>query len=154
MRRVLLTLALSVLPGAAQATPVDVGLSLGLPRAGIVPVDLSLTSPLLSAADLTLWGRADVTFGLGTTLTPAVGLSVIAQPAESFGAYRPFVGAGATTISSTTGLQLRPVVLAGVQTRFDRLGLRLDGAVVFTDFGPRMNAALGLTYRFTPGGQK
>lgn len=154
MRRALLTLATAILPGAAQATPVDVGVSLGLPRAGIVPLDLSLTGPLLSAGDLTLWGRADVTFGLGTTLTPAAGLSLIAQPAESFGAYRPFVGAGATTVSSTTGLQVRPVVLAGVQSRFERLGVRLDGALVFTDAGPRMNAALGLMYRFTPGGPK
>ncbi|GHF62212.1 hypothetical protein HNQ07_004364 [Deinococcus metalli] len=153
-RHVILAGALLALGGMAGAHPVEVGASVGLPRADIVPVDLSVTSPLLNAGDATVWGRADVTFGLGTTLTPAFGASLIAQPAERYGAFRPFVGAGATTISSTSGLELRPVVLAGLQTRFDRLGVRLDGAMIFTDYGPRVNAALGLTYRFDLGGSK
>lgn len=157
MRRVftlVLSGALLALSGVAAANPVDVGLSLGLPRAGITPIDLSVTSPLLNAGDVTFWGRADATFGLGTTLTPAFGASIIAQPAESYGPFRPFVGAGVTTISSTTGMTVRPVVLAGVQTRFDHIGVRLDGAMVMTDLGPRLNAALGLTYRFDLGGKK
>ncbi|WP_309573129.1 hypothetical protein [Deinococcus sp.] len=146
--------ALLGVSGVAAATPVDVGLSLGLPRADITPIDLSLTTPLLNVGDATFWGRADVTFGLGTTLTPAFGAAIIAQPAESYGSFRPFVGAGATTISSTTGMTVRPVVLAGVQTRFEHVGVRLDGAMVMTEYGPRLNAALGLTYHFDLGGKK
>ena len=133
--------------------------SLGIPRAGIVPTDLSVTAPMFNVGDATLWGRGDVTFGLGTRLMPALGATVIVQPAERYGAYRPFIGAGATTITAQSGTQIRPAVVAGVQTRFDtwgleKLGTRLETAMVFTDRGPRFNAALGLTYRLNLGGTR
>ncbi|ADV66043.1 hypothetical protein [Deinococcus maricopensis] len=158
MKRTLSLLALLAC-GAASAAPLDLGFSVGIPRAGLVPLDLSATAPLFTTGDLTMWARADVTFAAGASLVPAFGATLIAQPAESYGAYRPFVGVGATTISASTGTQIRPTVLLGVQTRLNRpglegLGARFDTAMVFMNGGPRFNAALGLTYRLPLGGHQ
>lgn len=139
--------------GSALAAPVVVGGSVGVPRAGVVPATLTLSTPLVQSPQAELWARGDVTFGLGTRLFPAFGLGLVATSGGGQPPLHPSLGLGATTISSASGMTVRPYALLGLDTSWGKLGARLDTVVVFTDAGPRPSAALGLTYRFDVGSQ-
>jgi hypothetical protein len=115
---------------------------------------MTVTTVLSARADVEVSARADATFGLGTTLLPAFGLGLQAQPTAPYGVVRPILGAGATTISSVSGTVVRPYVLLGLDAGQGALSARLETALVLTDVGPRASAALGLNYRFDLGGAR
>lgn len=137
----------------ALATPIVVGGSVGVPRGGLLPATFTLTTPLTTARDLQIWARGDVTFALGSTLTPAAGLGVLLTPLNRADAFFPTLGFGATTVSSVGSVHVRPYALMGLESTWGRVGTRVEGVMVFTEHGPRPSAALGLTYRFDLGGR-
>lgn len=150
LRRFVSLAAFTAAGTAAAAAPVDVGVGVGIPRSGMTPLTVSVTAydGRVTSAVRFAW-RQDVTFGLGSSLTPAVASSLLLALPMQAGAFtvEPFVGAGLTTVSTGAGGHVAPVALGGVSVLNGSIGGRVEGYAASVGSAPRFGASIGLIVR-------
>ena len=144
----------SLLAPTAHGESLDIGLGMGIPSGGQVPINLNATMPVFSvSSDASLAVRADVTTSFSTA--PALGVSgLFTYRANALGmSIEPFAGVGVSTVSYVDRMGVMPVGVFGATVMPGSFGVRVNGFVAYAADAVQFGAGLNLVFRIGWGGQ-